>query len=102
MRKLFASFDKEFEEAWENDQIPGWKKTVPTSAPTNGDASGEGIWCAACKKGFAKETVFEAHLTGKKHKKALEASQNNAAPAQTNGTTSNIQRFKERAVAERE
>jgi splicing factor 3A subunit 3 len=100
--KLFASFDKEFEEAWEKDQIPGWKKTAPTSAPTNGDASGEGIWCAACNKGFAKETVFEAHLTGKKHKKAVEASQTNTAPAQTNGATSNIQRFKERAVAERE
>lgn len=100
--KLFASFDKEFEEAWKNDQIPGWQKTAPASAPTNGDASGEGIWCAACQKGFAKETVFEAHLTGKKHKKAVEASQNSTAPAQTNGATSDIQRFKERAVAERE
>lgn len=100
--KLFASFDKQFEEAWEKDQIPGWEKTVPASASTSGDASGEGIWCAVCQKGFAKETVFEAHLTGKKHKKALEASQNNTAPAQPNGATSDIQRFKERAVAERE
>ena len=41
-------------------------------------------------------------MTGKKHKKALEASQNNTAPAQPNGATSDIQRFKERAVAERE
>ena len=100
--KLFASFDKEFDEAWEKDQIPGWEKNAPSSAPINGDAQGEGIWCAACQKGFTKETVFEAHLTGKKHKKAVQASENNSTPAQTNGASSDIQRFKERAVAERE
>ncbi|OSS46945.1 hypothetical protein B5807_08897 [Epicoccum nigrum] len=100
--KLFASFDKEFEEAWEKDLVPGWKKAAPSSAPTKEDARGEGIWCAACQKGFAKETVFEAHLTGKKHKKAVEASQNKTVSTQTDGATSDIQRFKERAVAERE
>ncbi|KAJ4352914.1 Pre-mRNA-splicing factor sap61 [Ascochyta clinopodiicola] len=100
--KLFASFDKEFNEAWEKDQIPGWEKNVPSSAPIDGNAPSEGIWCAACQKGFTKETVFEAHLTGKKHKKAVQASENNTTPAQTNGASSDIQRFKERAVAERE
>lgn len=101
--KLFASFDKEFEEAWEKDQIPGWEKTASSSAPTSADAPGGGIWCAACQKGFTKETVFEAHLTGKKHKKALEASQaTTSTPSTQPSSTTDLQRFKERAVAERE
>jgi len=64
--KLFTSFDKEFEEAWEKDAVPGWEKKSTASAPVNGEAQGEGIWCSACKKGFSKETVYEAHLSGKK------------------------------------
>lgn len=31
------------------------------------------LFCKACKKRFAKMTVFQAHLTGKKHLKALES-----------------------------
>jgi splicing factor 3A subunit 3 len=102
--KLFANFDKEFEEQWAQDEVPGWEKTAHASAPINGEAQGEGIWCSACKKGFAKETVYESHLTGKKHKKALQESQNgaNGDAKATNGASSDIQRFKERAVAERE
>jgi splicing factor 3A subunit 3 len=100
--KLFASFDKEFEELWSQDQIPGWEKNAPVSK--NGEAQGEGIWCAACQKGFTKETVFEAHLSGKKHKKAVlereTAGAGDAAP-KANGAP-DLQRFKERAVAERE
>jgi splicing factor 3A subunit 3 len=103
--KLFANFDKEFEELWSKDELPGWEQKAPTSAPTNGDAQGEGIWCSACKKGFSKETVFEAHLIGKKHKKAVQ--ENEGGPANTTGISasgapSDMQRFKERAVAERE
>jgi splicing factor 3A subunit 3 len=100
--KLFANFDKEFEELWAKDEVPGWEKNAP--AATNGEAEGEGIWCTACKKGFSKETVYEAHLTGKKHKKAVKESEGatNGATTTTNGASSDIQRFKERAVAERE
>ncbi|KAH7071267.1 hypothetical protein BKA63DRAFT_568407 [Paraphoma chrysanthemicola] len=103
--KLFANFDKEFEELWAKDEVPGWEKITAESAPTNGEAPGEGIWCSACKKGFAKETVYESHLTGKKHKKAVQESQgasDTKAATSTNGSSSDIQRFKERAVAERE
>jgi splicing factor 3A subunit 3 len=102
--KLFASFDRDFEELWEKDAVPGWEKTAPASALANGDAPGGGIWCSACKKGFSKDTVFEAHLTGKKHKKALQESEggSNNATANTNGASSDLLRLKERAVAERE
>ncbi|KNG49307.1 splicesome-associated protein [Stemphylium lycopersici] len=100
--KLFANFDKEFEDLWAKDEVPGWGKI--TAATADGEAQGEGIWCSACKKGFSKETVYEAHLTGKKHKKALQESQNGAQDGanQTNGASTDMQRFKERAVAERE
>ncbi|EUC46212.1 hypothetical protein COCMIDRAFT_25755 [Bipolaris oryzae ATCC 44560] len=101
--RLFANFDKEFEELWENDQVPGWEKGTP-AASADSEAKGEGIWCSACKKGFSKETVYEAHLTGKKHKKALQESQNGAQDSgkPTNGASTDMQRFKERAIAERE
>jgi splicing factor 3A subunit 3 len=103
--KLFTHFDSQFEELWAKDEVPGWEKVAPASAATNGAATDEGIWCSACKKGFSKETVYEAHLSGKKHKKAMlesEASSTNNTTVNTNGAASNIQRFKERAVAERE
>ncbi|EOA84089.1 Pre-mRNA-splicing factor sap61 [Exserohilum turcicum] len=100
--RLFANFDKEFEELWEKDQVPGWEKVAPAAA--DGEAQGEGIWCSACKKGFSKETVYEAHLTGKKHKKAVQESQNGTQDGgkQANGAFADLQRFKECAVAERE
>ncbi|KAF2025516.1 hypothetical protein EK21DRAFT_76221 [Setomelanomma holmii] len=105
LEKLFDNFDKEFEELWAKDEVPGWEKVTETSTAPNGETQGEGIWCSACQKGFSKETVYEAHLTGKKHKKAMQegngASANTAA-AKTNGASAGIQRFKERAVAERE
>jgi splicing factor 3A subunit 3 len=103
--KLFTHFDSQFEELWAKDEVPGWEKVAPASAATNGAATDEGIWCSACKKGFSKETVYEAHLSGKKHKKAMlesEASSTNNTTVNTNGAASSIQRFKERAVAERE
>jgi splicing factor 3A subunit 3 len=99
--KLFANFDKEFEELWAKDEVPGWEQSAAPSASANGDVPGEGIWCSACKKGFSKETVYEAHLTGKKHKKAVLES-GGGSTTKTNGASPDIQRFKERAVAERE
>jgi splicing factor 3A subunit 3 len=103
--KLFAHFDSQFEDLWAKDEVPGWEKVAPASAATNGDVQGEGIWCSACKKGFSKETVYEAHLTGKKHKKAMQegaAASTNDTSAKPNGATASMHRFKERAVAERE
>lgn len=102
LEKIFATFDKEFEELWEKDEIPGWEKAAPQNGASGGDAMDEGIYCSACKKGFAKESVYEAHLTGKKHKKAAQEMENNAASTNGSGGSSDIRRFKERAVAERE
>ncbi|KAF2685069.1 splicesome-associated protein [Lentithecium fluviatile CBS 122367] len=99
--KIFANFDVEFVELWEKEEVPGWEKNASRNGLVEDDAPGEGIWCSACKKGFAKETVYEAHLMGKKHRKAVQES-SGANSANTNGATGDMRRFKERAVAERE
>lgn len=93
----------EFNEKWEAGAITGWEESKP--AQTNGDGS-VGIWCAACtyyllssrviyiygmhytqgQKHYSKQTVYDAHLTSKKHVKAV-AKQvtSDAPPANPNG-----------------
>ncbi|KAF1998143.1 splicesome-associated protein [Amniculicola lignicola CBS 123094] len=100
--KLFESWDKEFVEKWANGELPGWGKEDPvTKAPTNGD-SGHEFFCAPCQKGFSKETTYEGHLKSKKHTKTVQSLDQDSNPVPTKGTTSTIQDFKERAVAELE
>jgi len=107
--KIFTSFDKEFEEAWEKDEVPGWGQETrvvgPKGPATQG--SGEGIWCPDCEKEFKNENVYKGHLSGKKHIKAAEARKSNSETNGTNGQTHGAglgqqSRLKERAVAERE
>jgi splicing factor 3A subunit 3 len=101
--KLFYNFGLEFDEAWEKEEVPGWEKeALKSSAPEA--TPGEGIWCSPCKKTFTNESVYENHLNGKKHKKFAAAMSSGSTPTtapKTNGT-SDTQRFKERAVAEKE
>lgn len=75
--------------------MEGWQRKAAASTQTNGDVAEaeEGIWCAACEfsffttsrstrvhrysdrsgqKQYAKKTVYDAHLTSKKHIKAAE------------------------------
>lgn len=108
-QKLLSDFDKEFEESWAKDEIPGWEpeeETAPAdSSKTKG--SGEGIWCEDCEKEFANSNVYNHHLSAKKHKKnaeARQARQNGATSngtGQTNGATSTA-RLKDKAIAQRE
>ena len=112
---LFAEFDQEFEEKWENDDVAGWKvNKVEADGKTNGlpkvEGTGTGVWCADCEKEFGNENVWKSHLNGKKHMKnaAARAAQDtdmggadgsNGAPKSLGPS---VQRLKERAVAERE
>ncbi|KJX98421.1 splicing factor 3a subunit 3 like protein [Zymoseptoria brevis] len=106
IEKLLQTFEEEFEKEWSEDKVPGWEAI--TAAPTsNGPATegtGEGVWCADCKKEFKNDNVYKAHLTGKKHIKAAEARQNGGESngAAANNTAAPVARLKERAVAERE
>ncbi|KAJ3051597.1 hypothetical protein HK097_007378 [Rhizophlyctis rosea] len=59
--------EESFAQQWEEGTVPGWSKPA-----ANGTESSE-FFCMACEKSFAKQTVYDAHLTGKKHKKAAAA-----------------------------
>lgn len=122
--RLFDSFDREFDAAWERDEVPGWGAEASrggapgaAAAPVT-QGSGEGVWCPDCEKEFKNDNVYKAHLAGKRHIKAAEArkargddSSSSSAAAPTDGAANGapahhvagaLHRLKERAVAERE
>ncbi|KAJ7178925.1 hypothetical protein C8R46DRAFT_1071897 [Mycena filopes] len=75
----------DFEKKWEEGEIKGWEENAP-KAPANGKES-TGIWCSACQKNYSKQTVYDAHLTSKKHLKAeaKQAAGGESASANPNG-----------------
>ncbi|KAK4521980.1 uncharacterized protein ATC70_004519 [Mucor velutinosus] len=52
---------EEFNRQWELGQVKGWEQV---------DTKNEELFCPACQKQFSKKTVYDAHLTAKKHIKA--------------------------------
>jgi splicing factor 3A subunit 3 len=77
MNKLEVEFDS----AWEQGIAPGQKdETNGTSTTTT--TNGSPLFCEACQKTYAKETVFNAHLESKQHKKNVEK-----VNGEKNGTT---------------
>ncbi|MCO5611361.1 hypothetical protein L7F22_065614 [Adiantum nelumboides] len=77
-----------FEDDWDNGRLAGWEDggarifgTPARAAPTK--PSGDGIWCEACARSFAKQTVFDAHLQGAKHTKAAQRLANGGAAGQS-------------------
>ncbi|RPD67005.1 RNA splicing factor PRP9 [Lentinus tigrinus ALCF2SS1-7] len=73
----------QFEKYWESEGAEEWQDVKQTKAPENGEA---GIWCAACQKMYSKQTVYDAHLTSKKHIKAAQKqATSEAPPANPNG-----------------
>jgi splicing factor 3A subunit 3 len=104
--KLLASFNDEFEQAWEAGEVPGWAEDQQKTDGSKNGGSAEGFWCQDCEKEFKNPNVFEHHLTQKKHIKAAEARKARIAAGKENGTSTgpdrSIQKKKEKAVAERE
>ena len=93
----------EFDEAWERGQVLGWEEQGAevfggASGQGKGKAAapstpeGEGIWCAACRRSYSKQTVYDAHLKSPKHLKAaarLAHSEQNDGGASTRTAASN-------------
>ncbi|KAF2798852.1 hypothetical protein K505DRAFT_371406 [Melanomma pulvis-pyrius CBS 109.77] len=100
--KLFASFDDEFEKLWQKEEVPGWEKDAPIGIGPAMDTPSDGTWCAACQKQFSNVNVYEQHLSGRKHKKAVQESDGSGKEAASNGALTGKQHAKERAVAEQE
>ncbi|KAI0020330.1 hypothetical protein F4780DRAFT_742942 [Xylariomycetidae sp. FL0641] len=106
--KVLADFDKEFEAAWEKDEVPEWKAEEATGNATKSAASGEGVWCDDCEKEFKNENVYKGHLSGKKHVRAAAERANRQQNGEEESTSGagkggpSTTRLKERAIAERE
>lgn len=72
----------EFNEQWEQGKVAGWEDV---------DSKNHGLFCPACQKQFSKQTVFDAHLTAKKHIKAQKKLDEQANGAtETVGTVDNV------------
>ncbi|ROV93620.1 hypothetical protein VMCG_08068 [Cytospora schulzeri] len=104
--KVLASFDKEFEESWEKDEVEGWQdesNAVMADGAGHQLSSADAVWCDACEKEFKNENVYKGHLNGRKHIKAAEAlAQRQQGSNRQNGGNFSATRMKERAIAERE
>ncbi|KAL7625854.1 Pre-mRNA-splicing factor sap61 [Parahypoxylon ruwenzoriense] len=112
--KVIADFDKEFEVAWEDDEILEFKNeelNAKSSGVAKQTSTTEAVWCDDCEKEFKNENVYKGHLSGKKHiRAAAERAQrlrdtSEETDRTINGTgksETSTHRLKERAIAERE
>jgi splicing factor 3A subunit 3 len=66
-QELMHKISVDFETAWEHGTAPGQKDEQGDA--TNGSSP---LYCEVCQKQFAKDTVYNAHLEGTKHKKNAE------------------------------
>lgn len=76
IQKKIKEEEQRFETAWEADQVDGWENSGVKKQANNG----EGIWCQYCQKSYSKQTVYDAHLNSKGHKKKAAEGQS-AAPS---------------------
>ncbi|GAA5912460.1 hypothetical protein JCM6882_005519 [Rhodosporidiobolus microsporus] len=105
--EVLKAADKDFAKQWEAGEVPGWSKQAEEAEERK---EGEGIWCAACQKSFTKDSVYQAHLTGKKHIKAaakLSADSSSApsdspAPSSSSPNFAALRQQKNRAIALKE
>ncbi|KAL8278011.1 hypothetical protein RQP46_009643 [Phenoliferia psychrophenolica] len=66
LESVLNAADDDFAKRWELGTVEGWAREDEV-APEEGS---ESVWCAACQKLYSKQTVYNAHLTSKKHTKA--------------------------------
>lgn len=62
--KLDAELRATFERDWAAGKVAGWAGVAAQYSPSNA------LYCAACDAVFAKPSVLQGHLAGKKHQKA--------------------------------
>ncbi|EMR10226.1 hypothetical protein PNEG_01498 [Pneumocystis murina B123] len=69
--KIISGIEADFEKEWNSGKL--LELIVPM---VNTGLISEDIFCDACNKNYSKKTVYDAHLTSKKHKKAEQAKKN--------------------------
>ncbi|CBQ71404.1 related to RNA splicing factor PRP9 [Sporisorium reilianum SRZ2] len=113
---LSAQAVSEFDAAWEKGEVQGWEeKGAEVFGGASGGqgkgkavaaAEGEGIWCAACRRFYSKQTVYDAHLRSPKHLKAaarLAQNGDDSTPAPANNEAETIKiRIRSKAIAREE
>ncbi|KAI8454598.1 hypothetical protein BY996DRAFT_4581731 [Phakopsora pachyrhizi] len=62
-----------------------WSKGLITSWQGEAQQRNEGIWCDLCLKSYSKQTVYDGHLSSKKHKKALQRAKHQDTDTSKNG-----------------
>lgn len=70
-----------FESNWDRGTVPGWEAKEHTLFPDKATSdAGGGIWCEVCQRSYAKQTVFDAHLTSARHQKLAALAAKGEAP----------------------
>ncbi|KAF9896837.1 hypothetical protein BX616_006666, partial [Lobosporangium transversale] len=82
MEEIKADVRKDFETKWKEGSLPGWPKKAKEGEGENLPPTD--LFCVACKKQYAKDTVYEAHLKSTKH---IKAAARLAAEKTGNGST---------------
>ena len=70
LEKVFDGWEKEFNTAWEKDEVEGWQRPKSAAENTSGGralSTVDAVWCEACEREFKNENVYKGHLNGKKH-----------------------------------
>ncbi|KZT29276.1 hypothetical protein NEOLEDRAFT_1056249 [Neolentinus lepideus HHB14362 ss-1] len=76
-----AEAEKEFNQKWDDGELSEWEE-VRAKVASDANGSEGGIFCTACQKHYAKQTVYDAHLTSKRHTKATAKQASAEAPPQ--------------------
>ncbi|KAF9395792.1 hypothetical protein CPC16_006829 [Podila verticillata] len=94
MGEIESEAQQEFDTKWAEGSLPGWPKIDQEDAPPTD------LFCVACKKQYSKDTVYNAHLTSKKHIKAA-AQLANGANGAANGGSESISEVQSKVLAEK-
>lgn len=94
MGEIGSEAQQEFDTKWAEGSLPGWPKIDQEDAPPTD------LFCVACKKQYAKDTVYNAHLTSKKHIKAA-AQLASGANGAANGGSESISEAQSKVLAEK-
>ncbi|KAJ1980262.1 Pre-mRNA-splicing factor sap61 [Dimargaris verticillata] len=66
LQALQSRVEADFNAAWRKRSVPGWEDAPDYQALFP-------LYCYACRKQYTKQTVYDAHLKGRKHQKATRA-----------------------------
>lgn len=78
-----AQIEADFDRLWESGELQ--TSSVGETNSTEEDP----LFCKACGKKFASQSVYDAHLSGRKHKKNVELQKSLDTPAQTTSSVAN-------------